>query len=114
MKSIYIEKISTDKTNTNRMIASIPITNHYGKITIWGSKWYLYYSAIIYDKAPITASCSLKIEGREVEKATNLILHLKLVSPVPLGRNRTVRAQNPILPGTTPLLNPVPGSHIQV
>lgn len=90
------------------MIPSVPISNHYGKITIWGSKRYWYYIAIINNKAPITASCSLKIEGREVEKATNLILHLKLVSPVPLGRNWTIRAQNPILPGTTPLLNPVP------
>nr|AFK46891.1 unknown [Lotus japonicus] len=59
-------------------------------------------------KLPKPTSCSLKMQGRKVEKAPNLILDLKLVSPVPFRWNGTICAKNTILPRSPPLLNPRP------
>lgn len=80
------------------MILGVPITNHNGDIPIWGGERNRNYSSVVYNKTAIPACCSLKIERREVKEAPNLILDLKLVGPIPFWWNRTVCAQNTILP----------------
>lgn len=80
---------------------------------MWGVKRNRNNGSVVYDETPKSTSSSLKMKGREVEKASNLILDLKLVSPVPLRRNWTICAKNTILPWTPPLLNPRPVTKIQ-
>lgn len=46
----------------------------------------------------IATGSSLEARAGEVEETAHLILHLKLVRPVPMRRNLTVRPQHPILP----------------
>lgn len=93
------------------MIAGVPISNENNNVPMWGIKRNRNDGSVVYDETPKSTSSSLKMKGREVEKASNLILHLKLVSPVPLCRNRTVCAKNTILPRSPPLLNPRPVSY---
>jgi len=92
------------------MVAGVPISNKNDNVPIWGIKRNRNDGSVVYNETPKPTSSSLKMKGREVEKASNLILHLKLVSPVPLRRNRTIGAENTILPRTPPLLNPRPVS----
>jgi len=96
--------------HTNRMVAGVPISNKNDNVIIWGIKRNRNDGSVVYNETPKSTSSSLKMKGREVEKASNLILYLKLVSPVPLRRNGTIGAKNTILPGTPPLLNPRPVS----
>lgn len=90
------------------MVPGVPITNHNYYIPVWGCKRNWNYSPVVDNKAAKPSGCSLEIERWKIEEAPNLILNLKLVSPIPFWRNRTIRTQNSILPWTTPLLNPGP------
>lgn len=92
------------------MIARVPISNKNNNVPMWGIKRNRNDGPVVYDETPKSTSCSLKMKGREVEKASNLILHLKRVSPVPLWGNGTICSKNTILPRTPPLLNPRPAN----
>ncbi|RDX85915.1 hypothetical protein CR513_32820, partial [Mucuna pruriens] len=102
--------VSINSSSTNRMIAGVPISNKNDNVPMWGIKRNRNDGSVVDNETPKSTSSSLKMKGREVEKASNLILHLELVSPVPLRRNGTVGAKNTILPRTPPLLNPRPVS----
>lgn len=91
-----------------RMVPSVPIPNEERNIPIRQVKGNRDHSTIIHSDAAKAAGSTLELERREVEEATNLILHLKLVSPVPSRRNRAVRSQNSILPWVLPMLDPIP------
>lgn len=80
------------------MIPCVPITNQNGYIPIWGCKRNRNYSPIVDNKATKTTRSSLKMERGKVEKATNLILDLKVICPVPLWWNWAIGARNTILP----------------
>lgn len=94
--------------NTNCMVAVIPITDEKADIPIWLPEWHSNNSSIIYNDTSITTRGPLKIERREVEEAPYLILHLELIGPIPTHWDRAVGAQNTILPGIAPVLNPIP------
>lgn len=97
--------------NTYSVILSVPISNHNSDIAIWGVERNRNNISVINNDATETPWRPLEIEGGEVEEAPNLVLNLKIVSPVPLGRDGTICAQDPILPWTPPLLYTRPESH---
>ena len=100
------------KTNTDRMVLDIPVTYCNGDIPIWLCKRNCDYNPIINNNRTKATRCSLKIERWEVEKAPNLIFHLKLVRPIAFWMNWTICAKNTILPRVTPHLNPRPATNI--
>ena len=109
LASICFQKVLFGNiSNTNRVVPSVPITNQNRDIPIrgWERNWN--YIPVVNDKATKTTRRPLKINRREVKETPNLILNLELVSPIPLGRNRAICAENPILPRTSPLLNTGP------
>lgn len=55
-----------------------------------------------------SASCLVEGEGREVEEAPDLVLHLHDVGEVLARRYRACRAVDPILVRVPPLLNAAP------
>ena len=97
------------------MILSVPITNEHYNVPIWLWKRNWDYFPVIENKRTKTTRCPLKVQRWKIEKAPNLILHLKLISPIPLWRNRTVVAKKTILPRITSHLNsrPVKTNHLQ-
>lgn len=99
--------------NTNRVISRVPIANHNGNIPIWSIKRNRNNRPVIDNKTTKTTWCSLKMQRREVKETPNLVLDLKLVSPVPLRRNGAICTQNSILPGASPLLNTSPETNKQ-
>lgn len=80
------------------MVPSVPITNQNCYIPSWSVKWNRNNGTVVYNKATKSTSRSLKIERRKVEEASNLVLNLKIIRPVPLRRNWTVGTKNSILP----------------
>lgn len=95
------------------MVPCVPITNQYYYIPIWGCKWNWNYGPVVYNKPTKPTRRSLKIYRRKVEEASNLILNLKIIRPVPLWWNWTVGTENSILPWTASLLNSRPAVQIQ-
>lgn len=96
------------KAETNRVVSCIPITNHNENISIRLCKRNWDNIPIIDNNRAKPTRCFLKIEWWKVIETSNLILHLKLVGPVPLWRNWTIRSKNTILPRISPHLNPGP------
>lgn len=90
------------------MVSCVPITNQNGYIPIRGCERNGNYGPVIYNKPTIPSRCSLEIKRWEVKEAPNLILNLKIISPIPLWGNWTIGSKNSILPWTTPLLNSGP------
>lgn len=93
---------------TNRVISCKPITNHNENISFRLCKRNWDNVPIINNKWTKPTRSFLKIDWWEVKETPNLILHLKLVGPIPLWRNWTVGAKNTILPRIPPHLNPRP------
>lgn len=75
------------------MILSVPVTYHNGDIPIRGVERNRNNIPIVNNDASETSRSPLEVERGEVEEAPNLILNLKLVSPVPLWRDWAVRAK---------------------
>lgn len=90
------------------MVSVVPVADEKGDISIWIPKWHCNNSSIIYNDTSIPTCGSLKIERREVKEAPYLILHLELIGPIPTRRDGAVGAQNTILPGIAPVLDPIP------
>lgn len=80
------------------MIPGIPVTNDNDDIPIWLCKRNADYIPISNNERTKATRCSLKIERGKVEKAPNLILDLKLISPIPFWMNWTICAKKTILP----------------
>ena len=113
LASICIQKVLFGNiSNTNRVVPSVPIANQNRDIPVWGCKRNWNYIPVVDDKATKTTRRPLKINRREVKETPNLILNLELVSPIPLWRNRAIRAENTVLPRTSPLLNTSPATTI--
>jgi hypothetical protein len=66
------------------MVPGVPITNYNGYIPVWGCKRNRNYVPVIDNKAAIPSGRSLEVERWKIEEAPNLVLNLKLISPVPL------------------------------
>jgi len=90
------------------MILIVPIPDKKSDISIWFIEWHRDNITIVNNYTTITTGSSLEVSWREIEKASNLILDLELVSPVPTGWNRAICAQNSILPWIFSLLNSIP------
>lgn len=90
------------------MILGIPVSNKYCEITIRLGKWHWYSMAVVNCDWPKSTSSSLETQRREVEEASNLVLGLELVRPVPSWWYRTVGAKHSILPTVPPVLQSIP------
>lgn len=97
---------------TNRVVLSIPITNHNENFTVGLRERNRYNLPIVDNKGTKSTRSSLEISGREVKETPYLILHLKLIRPIPFRRNWTIRTKNSILPRVTPHLNTRPTTNI--
>ena len=86
---------------TNRVASGIPIAHKNDYIPIRHIKWQRDNFPISNNKRTKTTRCSLKVERGEVKEATNLILNLELIGPVPPWSNGTVGSKNSILPRST-------------
>lgn len=96
------------KRCVNLMAFSEPITDKESNISIRQKKRNWNDVSIVDNDATITTSCSLEVCRWEIKETTNLVFDLKLISPVPTRRNRTVSAQNTVLPRVFPMLDPIP------
>jgi hypothetical protein len=76
----------------------VPISDEQGNVAIGLVKGDRYNSAVVHCDRSITTCGTLESERREVEEASNLVLELELVGPVPAGRDRAVGASYAILP----------------
>lgn len=90
------------------MVLSVPITNNKNEFAVRLWERDRNNVPVINHDGTKTPRRSLKVEWRGVEKASNLIFHLKLVSKVPSGRNRAVCTKNTVLPRVTPHLDARP------
>ena len=97
---------------TNRVVLSVPITNHNENLSIWPRKRNWNNFSIIDNKGTKATRGSLETKRREVKETSNLILDLELICPIPIGRNWTICAKDSILPRVTPHLNPRPATNI--
>lgn len=86
------------KRYTNRVVSGVPITNGDDNISIGGIERELYNFAICDNKTTESTCCCLEMSTRSIIVATDLILDLKSVCPVPIWRNGAIGAQNSILP----------------
>lgn len=55
-------------------------------------------SPIVDPNRPEPTAGFLKVDGGKIEEASNLVLHLEDVSPIPSGLDRAVCARNSVLP----------------
>lgn len=108
--TFHVQKKNQPKKSTNRMVAGIPVTNQKNNIPLWLIKRNWNNFPVINNNRTKTTRHSLKIERWEVEKASNLILDLKLICPIPLRRDWTICSLDTILPWVTPHLNPRPAN----
>lgn len=90
------------------MVLGIPIPDEQGEIPVGRSEGDGDHVAVIDGDAAVPAGRPLEAEGREVEEASDLVLHLILVGPVPTRRDGAIGPQNPVLPTILPLLDPIP------
>lgn len=90
------------------MTLRIPVTNKECNISIWQKKRYWNNFSVVNGDPPISSWSSLEIQGREVKETPYLIFHLKLISPIPTSRNRTISPQYTILPRVFPVLYSIP------
>lgn len=90
------------------MAAGVPIANNYHYISIRRTKRNRDNMTIRDNERTKTTSCSLQVDGRKIEKTTNLILYLKLVSEVPSSMDGAISTKNTILPGISSHLNSGP------
>lgn len=86
---IAFEKAKTAKT-TNRVVPYVPITNRNGNIAVWSRERDWNNRSRIDNEGAKTTRSFLEMERRKVEETPNLVLNLKLISPIPLWRNRTI------------------------
>lgn len=93
------------------MALGVPIANNYHYISIRRTKGNRDNITVRNNKRTKTTSCPLHVDGRSIEKATNLILYLKLVSEVPSTcRDGAICTKNTILPGSASHLNSRPAT----
>lgn len=96
------------RLKTDLMTLCIPITNKDCDISIWHWKRQRYNVSVIYGDPPIATSSSLEVQGREVKETPDLIFYLKLICPVPPGRDWTIGPRNTILPRIFSVLYTIP------
>lgn len=84
--------------NTHSVISLEPVPSQHGEIPRRSRKRHRNARTAQDSDATKSPSSLVECKGGEVEKATNLVLHLKSIGHVPSRRNRTVGSIHSILP----------------
>lgn len=92
------------------MISLVPIANQESVVGRRRIKWHRNHRSTKDLKATIAAGGLVKGKGREVEKASDLVLGLHFVCEVASRGNGAIGAVNTVLPRVPSLLHSVPGS----
>lgn len=90
------------------MIPNVPVPNEQGDVAIWRAEWHGNDCTIVDSDATVATGSTLEIEGGEIEEASDLVLHLELVGPIPTWGDGAIGAQHSILPTILPMLDPIP------
>jgi hypothetical protein len=86
----------------------VPVPDEQGDVAVRIIERDRHHGAVVDSDGAEPASSALQAEGWEVEEASNLVLELELVGPVPARRNWAVGAGNAILPGVHSHLDAIP------
>ena len=89
---------------THFVTPCIPVTNKDCEISTRSPKGNGNHYTIVHNNSSKASCCPLKVKGREVKEATNLILCLKTIGPVPSYRNGAIGPRYTILPGVSSIL----------
>lgn len=95
------------------VVLGVPIADEKVDVGVWLRKRNRDDGAVVDDDAAVTSGGALQEKRREVEEASDLVLDLEAVGPIPPGRDRAVCAQNPVVPAIPAQLYAAPDSHIK-
>lgn len=90
------------------MALSEPITDKECDISIREREGNWNDVSIVDNDPSVPTSSSLEVCTRKIKETSDLVFDLKLISPIPTRRNRTISAQNTILPRVFPMLDSIP------
>lgn len=96
------------RKTTNRVVSCVPITNGDGNVTFWSRERDWDNGSRVHNEGAKATRSSLEMKRWEVEETSDLVFHLKLISPIPLWWDWTVCSCKSILPRNTSLLDSRP------